>query len=238
MDYLPKLATIEQACAWLHAKTGGIWILARLLEMGLTPWFWLDYTPTAPSKIFNGRFEGYLAPMVFAGDTHRLEADGADALVNITRTSEGELLKIEPGMRVPLSELRFKREDLQNIVETLPQPAPEVAAIPDRGIDLGMLATREELIEAFGRFVGMDMSWFDNLEDTPKLKAARKVKGQGGRGRTTVPLFCPYEVMQWLMSPTSRKVRRQLGDLTAWQQLERYFPKVYAAYSVGDPRTD
>jgi hypothetical protein len=235
MDYLPKLATIEQACAWLHAKTGGIWILARLLEMGLTPWFWLDYSPTAPSKIFNGRFEGYLAPMVFAGDTHRLEADGTDALVNITRTSEGELLKIEPGMRVPLSELRFKREDLQNLVATLPQPAPEVAAIPDRGIDFAALATRQQLIAAFGAFTGMDASWFTNLKDLPKLKAARKVVGHGSKGHTTEPYFCPFEVMQWLVDP-KRKKGRAVNDHTAWRLLEQHFPKVYAQRSVGDPR--
>ncbi len=113
MGYIPKLATIQQACDWLAEKTSSTWVLARLLESGLTPWFWVDYSPTAPEKVFCGRIEGYLAPMIFTGDLQRLEADGAEALVNITRNAEGVPMKVEPGMRVPLAELRFKREDIE-----------------------------------------------------------------------------------------------------------------------------
>lgn len=111
-DYLPKLATIEQACAWLHARTGQSWSLARLMECGFMPWVWLDYTPGYPA-IFGDRLEGYLAPMVFGGDTERLEADGTFALITMTRTHEGIPMKINPGIRAPLSELRFKREDIE-----------------------------------------------------------------------------------------------------------------------------
>ncbi len=78
------------------------------------------------------------------------------------------------------------------------------------------------------------MTWFSNLKDTPKLKAARKFIGQGGRGHIAEPLFCPYEVMQWLIDP-KRKKGRSLTETKAWQLLRVNFPKVYEQYEIGDP---
>jgi len=104
-------------------------------------------------------------------------------------------------------------------------------------IDFNLLATREQLIAAFGPFTGMDTGWFNNLKDSPALRAARKVTGQGGRGHIAAPLFCPFAVMQWLADPTRRKGRK-LGEDKAWQMLEQHFPSVYSANSVCDPRTD
>ena len=101
--------------------------------------------------------------------------------------------------------------------------------------DFAMLASREQLIEAFGRFTGMDVTWFKNLKDIPALLAARKVAGQGGRGHIAEPLFCPFEVMQWLANSKRRKGRK-LGAEKAWELLEKNFPRVYNARSVGDPR--
>lgn len=108
------------------------------------------------------------------------------------------------------------------------------APAPER-TNFAMLATREQLIAAFGSFTGMDATWFDNVKDSPALLAARKVAGQGGRGRTAEPYFCPFGVMQWLIDPKRRKGRRMAQD-KGWEMLERHFPKVYAAHSVGDPR--
>lgn len=116
MDYLPRLATIEQACQWLDAKTGNTWILPRLLECRLTPCFWLDYTP-GYSEIFGDRKEGYLAEMIFHGDIMRLESGVAEALVTMFTAHDGTLVTSEPGMRVPLSELRFKREQVEREAE-------------------------------------------------------------------------------------------------------------------------
>ena len=101
--------------------------------------------------------------------------------------------------------------------------------------DYSMLASRDQLIGAFGSFTGMDAAWFNNLTDTPALLAARKVAGQGGRGHIAEPLFCPFEVVQWLAS-AKRKKGRSLGAEKAWGLLEKYFPRVYNARSVGDPR--
>jgi hypothetical protein len=113
-DYLPKLATAAQACKWLQKENGGSWTLSRLLESGLMPWFWLDYTAGRPA-IFGNRLEGYLAPMVFAGDIQRLEVDGAEALITMTHAHDGQIIKIEPGIKAPISELRFKRDDVQRL---------------------------------------------------------------------------------------------------------------------------
>jgi hypothetical protein len=104
-------------------------------------------------------------------------------------------------------------------------------------VDFSMVASRQQLIAAFGVFTGMDHSWFKNLNDSPKLKAARKFAGQGGRKHIAEPMFCPYEVMRWLVDP-SRKKGKKLTDDKGWQLLESNFQKVYNQYSIGDTRTN
>jgi hypothetical protein len=99
-----------------------------------------------------------------------------------------------------------------------------------------MHATRDQLIEAFGAFTGMNKNWFKNLKDTPALLKARKSAGQGGRGHIMEPFFCPFEVMQWLISGNRKKNARPLSEEKGWELLERYFPNVYAAYGSADPR--
>jgi hypothetical protein len=111
---------------------------------------------------------------------------------------------------------------------------PEPKAVT---VDFALVATRQELIDVFGPFTGMDATWFKNVKDTPALLAARKVTGQGGRGHIAEPLFSTYEVLQWLTNKSRRK-GCQLNIEKGWELLESNFPSVYAAYSVGDPRTD
>ncbi len=154
MDYLPKDATIEQACNWLHAKTGQTWVLPRLLECHLQPYFWLDYAPGYP-VIFGSRIEGYQTRMMFQGDLCRLESDGTDALVNMYVAHNGALIKSAPPLRVPLSELRFKREDVERVAEIInktaqPQaaaPAPVVADSASNAAGNGKVWTPEKLAE-------------------------------------------------------------------------------------------
>jgi len=131
MDYLPKMASIAETCEWLHKQTGQKWVLQRLMEHGLRPYFWLDYSAGAPFEIFGDRKEGYLASMAFAGDTHRLEIDATDALVTMSFTHDGKVFKTEPGIRVPLSDLRFKREEIERageITNTSKQAQPQAAS--------------------------------------------------------------------------------------------------------------
>lgn len=104
-------------------------------------------------------------------------------------------------------------------------------------IDFSILCTRQQLVDAFGPFTGLDISWFNNLKDSPKLKDARKHVGQGGKGHTVEPMFCPYLVMQWLVDPKRRKGKPMNTD-TGWRMLETHFRKAYNIYSIGDSRTD
>ena len=129
MDYLPKDATIEEACNWLQAKTGQTWVLARLLECHLRPHFWLDYKPGYPT-IYGDRIEGYQTRMIFQGDLCRLESDRGDALVNMFTAHDGTLVKVQPGLRVPLSELKFKRESVERVAEIINKAAQPLAATP------------------------------------------------------------------------------------------------------------
>lgn len=147
---------------------------------------------------------------------------------------------------VPADAFLFRNDDLAKLV-TVTQAAPaipESEALPALAAnsaskapacDFSILATREQLIEAFGRFTGMDASWFKNITDTPALLAARKVTGQGGRGHIAEPWFCPFEVMQWLADSKRRKGRK-LSTEKAWERLEKNFPKVHSVHSVADPR--
>ncbi len=124
--------------------------------------------------------------------------------------------------------------DTKQTNEAAPAVVDSTSSAQER--DLSFLATRQQLIEAFGIFTGMDATWFNNLKDTPALRRARKVVGQGGRGHIEQPLFCPLTVMLWLADSKRRKGLR-LGADKAWELLEKNFPKVYNANSVGDPRT-
>lgn len=92
-------------------------------------------------------------------------------------------------------------------------------------------ATKDELISAFGAFTGMEDSWFENVKDKPKLKAARRVPGT----RSTQPMYCPFEVMKWLVDK-KRKAGRPLREGKGWEILEKNFPRSYNRHSIGDPR--
>jgi len=81
----------------------------------------------------------------------------------------------------------------------------------------------------------MDMSWFHNHTDSPALSRARKVTGIGKHGASLEPLYCPYEVMSWLINPKRRK-GRELSPEKGWTILERSFQNVYVVKGIGDPR--
>ena len=98
-----------------------------------------------------------------------------------------------------------------------------------------LTATRDQLIDAFGTFTGMDKFWFRNLKDTPALHSARKRKGVGSK-HSTQPLFCPYEVMIWLID-SKRKKGRNLSPETGWRRLKQCFPTVHQKHEIEDPNT-
>ncbi len=192
MDYLPKDATIEEACNWLQAKTGQTWVLARLLECHLTPHFWLDYKPGYPA-IYGNKIEGYQTRMMFQGDLCRLESDRGDALVNIFTAHDGTLVKVQPALRVPLSELKFKRESVERVAEIINKAAQPQAATPApvanetpaerRARWLDMFEAEEKLVkrgalQRLAKREGVDRS--NMAKDIAKARAERADQKRAG----------------------------------------------------------
>ena len=179
-----------------------------------------------------------------------------DAIRAEDATQTGRLIVRLNGIPVPASSFTKRRLNLQTVLksdvnewlksinagytldyphETLRTDSQAAPVVADE-IDFTTVATRSQLIDAFGGMTKMDLTWFDNLTDAPKLMAARKFKGKGGR-KSAEPLFCPFEVLQWLVDPQRRK-GKAINDTTAWRLLKGHFPKVYNNYSIGDPNAD
>lgn len=110
----------------------------------------------------------------------------------------------------------------------------------DKTLDLSILADPGQLIDAFGRYTNMDKSWFDKWADNPVLNNAIMRKGTSGRGHTTEPLFCPFLVMQGLMTKPRKGSKRKpfLNDETPWRMLKRHFAPVYDLHRGESPLDD
>ncbi|WP_295525614.1 hypothetical protein [uncultured Pseudacidovorax sp.] len=117
----------------------------------------------------------------------------------------------------------------------LPGPRASTAGDAEQGPKLRELATKDQLIEAFGKLTGMNEKWFNKVQDIPALDRARISLGGGGR----TPLFCPYKVLQWLLDPNRRKGRdgrEPLNPETGWRVYENRFRLSYEAHRDSDPR--
>ena len=150
-----------------------------------------------------------------------------------------EKTEAEYALHAAMYSIQKLRGDFMDVDVGCGLPSAEAAAPAPTEInetDFAMVATRGQLIAAFGAFTGMEVSWFKKLQDTPGLLKARKFAGQGGRGHIAEPLFCPFQVMEWLVDPR-RKKGRKLSKDRGWQLLELHFQRVYNQYSIGDTRT-
>lgn len=118
--FLPEYSTIDEACNWLSDQTNDDWCLARLIENHLTPYIWLDYDPQFPG-IYGNHPEGIPVKMIYQGDISRLRIDRTCTLTMYLNHDGSLLIKSVPSGNVPLSELLFKREDVQELaVQTAP----------------------------------------------------------------------------------------------------------------------
>ncbi len=128
--YLPTWATAQEAAEWLQAETGEPWPLPRLIESGLVPHIWLapEGQPAAGTLagVFDGRHEGFLAPLVFAGDTQRLSVDRTGAL-SMTRSPSGNLVRFTPPVQFDIGAIRFKGADLRANAVATERGAPVLA---------------------------------------------------------------------------------------------------------------
>lgn len=142
--FLPKNATIEEACEWMEAKTGDKWTLPRLLEEAhLTPHVWIDHIPGYP-QIFGERLEGYLTKMIFNGDVARLAADRAEALITMFPAHDGRLIKVSPGWKVALKDVRFNGQALERAAEILNKQKTEQRPAPVVGSTSEAPETKEQ----------------------------------------------------------------------------------------------
>ena len=148
----------------------------------------------------------------------------------------------------------IRRADLVKFAASMPEPIELVdeqmpdedtgaadgadvqAKVSEASLDTTLLAVTADLVDAFGIATGMTKQWFTSykLRDAADLGTARKVKGRGGRN-SMQPLYCPFEVMAWLVNSKHRQ-GRELSEARGWQILETHFPKVYKKHSAADPR--
>ncbi|MDC8758126.1 hypothetical protein OIK44_11045 [Janthinobacterium sp. hw3] len=154
---LANRATTHETCTWLAEQTGTPWNLARLLENGLTPYVWLEYSDEH-AELFAEGITGYPAPVVFIEDTQRLAAGSDDVWLRFTRDSGSLAIQLKaPGIRMPLDALRFFQRDVAQLAEQLLHPKeaePERVAAPRDSLK-GI--SREEVLHAFGGLVKMDL---------------------------------------------------------------------------------
>ena len=191
-NYLPNHATVPEACEWLATETGEPWTLARLLEQGLMPWVWLDYTPEWPD-IFGDRTEGYLAPMLFHGDVVRLAAGGDGVLLTMIQTPDGKPpIRLMPGYSTGIDDLRFRRDDVTRLAgkHSAPPGTPAAKVEAAKGIE------KRDVMAAFNGLKWDYDHWGKNLASpSDKLKKCRVAPGS----KTASALWNPADIGVFLL---------------------------------------
>lgn len=185
-NYLPKYATVPEACEWLATETGEPWTLARLLENSLMPWVWLDYEPRFP-EIFGDRLEGFSTPMLFHGDVVRLAAGGDGALLTWIQAPNGRPpIRLMPGYHTGMDDLRLLRDDITRLADkhSKPEDTPATKVEAVKGI------TKQLVINAFeGMHFDRD-HWGRNLATPPDwLIDCRVAKGNKKTSATWNPVL-------------------------------------------------
>jgi hypothetical protein len=154
------------------------------------------------------------------------------------RPQEWIELACEKGIKIPWLDWAIKSvPSIQSQEPNAVSNVPVVAGAesnPTQQLDL--LATPEELIDAFGSFTGMNKAWFKKPQDKPQLKAALRRAGVSGRGGTK-PLFDVFTVMKWLIHP-KRKTGTKMSEIAGWRRLKAKFPEIYKHYQDYAPDPD
>lgn len=152
---IPNNATTEETCAWLSVRTGSSWDLARLVEAGITPHVWLDYSEEYAGLFAEG-ITRYPAPIFYIEDTKRLSAGSGDVLIRMTRDSDRISFKLKPpGITMPLDALRFFYRDIADFLESILHPKEDPAAPPPKEILKGI--TKDAVLRIFGGMAKLDL---------------------------------------------------------------------------------
>ena len=135
--------------------------LARLIESGLIPYVWLDYSADYP-ELFGDATGGYPAPIFYEADTQRLAAGSDDVLITFTKDADKIAIQLAaPGLRAPLHAIRFLQKDIAGLatklasdVKRASEPekvAPATAKESQKGI------SKEQVLIAFASIVKIDL---------------------------------------------------------------------------------
>lgn len=151
-------ATTEEACAWLAQQTGTSWTLASLIECGLIPYVWLDYSAEYP-ELFGDATGGYPAPVFYELDTQRLAAGSEDVLITFTKDADKLPVQLAaPGIRAPLQALRFLQKDLLRLAKELKQASQPVKTETNAAKESSKGINREQVLTAFAGLLKIDMA--------------------------------------------------------------------------------
>lgn len=198
-----------------------------------------------------GQFTFDEAVQILAHAHPEKDAERFATLLREARHEGDELKALDGADRLPLAKGETFLEDFDlltveklnalfktMLVDGFPTESAAFGSVTDAAPQLQAqaLATRRELIDAFGAFTGMNMKWFDNVTHKPALFKARKVTGKGARSSTTEPLFCPWEVLVWLLDKKRKTGRRLHNPDKLWERLEKHFPAAHAKHTKDDPR--
>jgi hypothetical protein len=150
-------ATTDETCAWLAQQTGSAWTLARLIESGLIPYVWLDYSADYP-ELFGDATGGYPAPIFYEADTQRLAAGSEDVLITFTKDADKLPVQLAaPGLRAPLHTLRFLQKDIARLASDLKRASEPEKIDPVTAKESQKGISREQVLIAFASIVKIDL---------------------------------------------------------------------------------
>ena len=147
---LANRATTEETCLWLAGQTGTPWNLTRLIEHGVTPYVWLEYSAER-AELFAEGITAYAAPVVYVEDTQRLAAGSDDVWIRFTRDSDRLAIALKPpGIRMPLEALRFFQRDIARLAQELLHPKEVVIPPVAMATESNKGISKEHVLEIFG----------------------------------------------------------------------------------------
>lgn len=154
-------ATTDEACAWLAQQTGTAWTLASLIESGLIPYVWLDYSADYP-ELFGDATGGYPAPIFYEADTKRLAEGSEDVLITFTKDADKIAIQLAaPGLRAPLHALRFLQKDIaglaNKLASDLKKASEPVKIEPSTAKESQKGISKEQALIAFASIVKIDL---------------------------------------------------------------------------------
>lgn len=183
-DYLPAWATLAEACEWLQAATGEPWPVARLLAAPVNLAIWLepgdDLAPEVLDGLFAGRHEGFMAPLIFGGDSERLAFERSGGAMSVTTSPRGHTVRITPAVKFAADELRVSDRSLREVADAIRagRGTPEIGRL---NLNFGgvNVATKDPHLLAMLRTHGaaildgasVELLRFEQSENKPPLKA-------------------------------------------------------------------